>query len=141
MGIISASAKCKASPEIACSKIISQEGIKAWWIGKIVIVEVDPSWPAFSSNMKWKAGGGVFDAHITQDARPKFIEMQVVTPGAVSTIRHSFEELQGGGTNYTKTIDPKWRNGFSRILWPLFLLFLRSMVKKEVKKAALFADA
>jgi hypothetical protein len=141
MGIISASGKCKASPALTSSRILSEEGLKAWWIGKVSVEEVDPLWPATGSKMRWKAGGGLFKANITKDARPEFIEMLVETPSADSIIRHTFEALPNGGTLYTKSVEPKWRSGFSRIIGLLFLPILRPMVKREVKKAVLYADA
>ena len=140
MSIISASANCLASPAVASSKILSEEGIKEWWIGGLKIIEKDQSWPAEGSKMSWKAGGGIFKAQVKTDARPSYIELKVETPSADSIIKESFEALPEGGTRYTKSVEPIWRSSFARAVGPLFLFLLRWSVKKEVKKAAEFAD-
>lgn len=140
MTVISASANCKAKPELACSRILSDAGLKAWWVGNVQITELDPMWPAEGTKMNWRAGGGNFKAQIKTDARPHFVEMSVDTPGADSMIRHTFEALPEGGTCYTKSVEPIWRPGISRFLGPLFIPFLRAAVKKEVKNAVRFAD-
>ena len=140
MTIISASANCKVKPALACSKILSEAGLKAWWIGSVKIKELDPLWPATGTKMTWRAGGGVFKAQIKTDARPHYVEMAVDTPSADSIIRHTFEELPDGSTRYTKSVEPIWRSGISRFLSPLFIPLLRASVRKEVKKASTFAD-
>jgi len=140
MVVISASANCNAKQELACSRIISDAGLKAWWIGNVKIMEMDLLWPELGTNMHWRSGGGSFKAQIKTDARPLYIEMSVDTPSANTTIRHTFEKLPEGGTRYTKLIEPIWRTGISRFLSPLFILLLRMAVKKEVKRAVRFAD-
>lgn len=140
MTVISASANCNAKPELACSRILSDVGLKAWWIGSVKITKLDPMWPATGTKMNWKAGGGTFKAVVKTDARPLYIEMSVDTGSADSIIRHTFEELPNGGTCYTKSVEAIWRPGISRFLGPLFMLFLRIAVKKEVKNAVRFAD-
>lgn len=140
MAIISASANCKVKPALACSKILSEAGLKAWWVGTVKITELDPLWPAAGTKMTWNAGGGIFKAQITTDARPVYVEMTVDTPSANSIIRHTFEALADDGTCYTKSVEPIWRSGFSRFLSPLFIPLLRAAVRKEVRKAAKFAE-
>lgn len=138
--IISSYAYCKAQPMLACARILSKEGLEAWWIGRVRVQEMDPNWPAAETKMTWKAGGGVFKARIKTDARPLYVEMAVDTPSADSIIRHTFEERPGGGTRYTKSVMPVWRPGFARFLSPLLILILRAFVKREVRKAARYAD-
>ena len=140
MTIISASANCNAKPELACSRILSDAGLKAWWIGRVQIMELDPMWPAIGTKMNWRAGGGTFKGIVKSDARPLYIELSVDTPSADSIIRHTFEELPNGGTCYTKSVEPKWRSGISSFLSPLLIPILRAAVKKEVKNAVRFAD-
>lgn len=137
---ISSSALCSAKPEIACTKILSPEGLQAWWVGKVIIMELDPLWPAIGTSMSWKAGGGIFKAEIKKDARPTSVEMQVRTPSADSIISHTFEVQADGKTLYTKSVEPIWHSGFSKLLSGLFIPILRSMVKKEVIRAAAYAD-
>jgi hypothetical protein len=140
MTLVSASANCKAKPELACSKILSEAGLKAWWVGSVKIIELDPLWPKAGTIMTWKAGGGLFKAKIITDARPKYVEMFVDTPSADSIIKHTFEVLPDNGTCYTKSVEPKWRSKFTLFLSPLIVSLLRAAVRKEVKMAAKFAD-
>jgi hypothetical protein len=137
---VSSSADCAATPPAACSRILSAEGLAAWWIGHVKITNQDASWPAAGSKMSWKAGGGNFDAQIIEDARPKRVVMKVVTPSADSTITHSFELLPTGGTRYSKTVTGHFRSAASRFFAPLMMRMLKFFVKKEVSKAAAFAD-
>lgn len=140
MSIISASANCLAPPYVASSRILSEEGLKYWWIGNIKINTIDPKWPALGSKMSWSSGGGIFKATITKDARPHLIEMLVNTPSVDSTIINIFKELPNGGTSYIKSVEPNFRTRLTRFLGPLFLFMLRKFVKTEVKRAANFAD-
>jgi len=140
MQTVSASQSCKTSPSNASARILSEEGIKAWWIGGVKIVSVDQSWPALGSRMSWKAGGGTFRAEVTTDARPTFVEMHVETPSANSIVRHAFDQQHEGSTLYTKTVEPIWRSGFTRFLSPLLIPLLRASVKAEVKKACAYAS-
>ena len=140
MTIISASANCNANPDLACSRILSDAGLKAWWVGGVKILEFDPTWPALGTKMSWRAGGGTFKATIKSDARPLYIEMSVNTPSAESIIRHTFERLPDGGTCYTKSVEPLWRSGIIKFLSPLLIPLLRASVKKEVRNAVRFAD-
>ena len=140
MSIVSSSANCLVPPSVACSKIMSDAGIKAWWIGNIHIKKVDSSWPSVGTQMIWNAGGGTFSGQITKDQRPASIEMRVSTPSADSIIIHSFEPLSNGGTRYTKSVEPIFRTRISRFFGPLFTFVLRKFVMNEVKRAAAFAD-
>lgn len=140
MSIISASATCSAPPSVACLKILSEEGIKAWWIGKLKIEQIDKTWPALGSKMIWKAGGSLFKAQVKTDSRPSFIELFVETPSANSIIKERFEPLPNGGTRYTKSVEPLFRSKLAKFFGPLFNLILKQFVNREVKKAVTFAD-
>lgn len=83
---------------------------------------------------------GLFSARITEDGRPSRVVMEVVTPSADSRIIHAFDALPGEGTRYTKTVEPRGRSGMSRFMMPLLAFMIRGFVKKEVKRAAAFAD-
>lgn len=140
MSTISSSAICKMNAATACAKIISSDGLKAWWIGKVEIKECDNHWAATGTRMTWKADGGIFKARVIQDARPQYVEMEVSTPGADSIIRHTFEALDDGSTRYTKSVIPKWRSAFAKFISPLLNPLIGFMVSKEVKRAASFAE-
>jgi len=140
MSIVSSSANCLAPPTVACAKIMSTEGLKYWWIGNLKIQEIDPTWPAIGSSMKWSAGGGIFKATVTKDVRPHLVELLVNTPSVDSTIINIFKELPNGGTSYTKSVEPNFRTTITRFFSPMFLFILSKFVKTEVKRAAKFAD-
>ncbi|MBS3914966.1 MAG: hypothetical protein KG003_10730 [Bacteroidetes bacterium] len=134
------SAKCNVRPDIACKLILSVDGLKAWWIGNITISHMDETWPSPGSKMVWKAGGGKFQAEITEDSRPAKVVMKVNTPSADSTITHSFDLLPEGGTLYTKTVVGIFRTPISRFFAKPMMWMLQKFVVKEVKKAAQFVD-
>jgi len=137
---VSFSADCKASATDACRRILSAEGLEAWWIGKVKILKKDQDWPAKDSTMTWSAGGGIFSAKITDDSRPEKVVMFVNTPSAGSLITNKFEPIEGGGTRYTKIVETKARTFISKIFMPLLVILLKRFVKIEVMKAALYAD-
>lgn len=140
---ISKSANCKTSPEVTCARILSEEGLMAWWVGKIKIVDKDISWPALNSKMSWSVmGNSIFKARVVKDNRPSELIMEVETPSADSLITHTFDLLPDGGTRYTKTVEPKPRSKImGQIIIPLLLFMLHFMVKKEVERAAAYADS
>ena len=140
---ITKSANCKASPEVACSRILSEEGLMTWWIGKIKIVEKDNSWPALNSKMSWSVmGNSIFIARVVKDGRPSQVIMEVETPSADSLITHSFDSMSDGGTRYSKNVEPKPRSKImGLIIIPLLLVMLHFMVKKEVQRAVAYADS
>ncbi len=140
MKTVSSSADCKATPEVACSRILSEQGMHAWWIGKVKVVDYDAAWPALNTRMSWRAGGGLFVATICEDSRPKKVVMSAVTPAADSKITHSFDSIAGGGTRYSKTVEVRARTRMFRLIIPLFMLMIGTLVKKEVRRAAVFAD-
>ena len=137
----SSSADCKVSSAAACARILSAEGLSAWWIGGVKITEQDSSWPAAGSKMSWKAGGGNFEAVVTEDARPARIVMKVITPSADSIITHSFDSLSNGGARYTKTVEGHFRTPVTRFFSPLMMWMLGKFVRKEVARAVKYADA
>lgn len=140
MNPVSASANCMAPPSVASDKILSEEGLKFWWIGNLKVTSIDANWPALGSNMVWDAGGGTFSAQVTKDNRPYSSELKVSTPSADSIIVNSFEVLPNGGTRYTKSVEPIFRTRMTRFFGPLFVFILRKFVNTEVKRAAAFAD-
>jgi hypothetical protein len=136
------SADCKAQAAVACSHILSAQGLQAWWIGSVKVAEQDATWPAAGSKMIWKAGGGTFKARIIEDARPERVVMEVITPSAETKISHSFVALPGGGTRYSKRVyEPRFPSATSRFFSPLIMWMLQFFVKREVKKAAAYADS
>lgn len=138
---ITSSAECKASPDVACERILSEAGLHAWWIGKVNVTLRDPGWPALNTRMTWRMRKKwVFAARITEDSRPHRVVMEVITPSADSTVTNTFEALPAGGTRYTKTVVPKPRSFFGRLMLPLFGSIIRASVKKEVTRAVKFAD-
>lgn len=135
------SARCMVTPEIACSRILSAKGLKAWWIGSLRILNMDHEWPALHSKMSWRAGGGTFSAQITEDSRPQRVVMKVVTPSADSIITHDFEKTPEGGTIYSKTVEGFFRTPLSRFFARPMIWMLQKFVAKEVIKAAAFAES
>lgn len=141
-GIVSASADCGATVAIACEKILSPEGLQAWWIGgKPKILDCDAAWPSLGTTLRWRAGGGSFSAQVTEDSRPERVVAEVKTPTANSVITHSFDPLPDGGTRYTKRVEPILRSRLSRALHRPLVAALRWFVPREVARAAAFADS
>lgn len=137
---VSASALCNASKAVACERILSEDGLKAWWFGNIRILHRDPTWPEQGTSMSWTSGGGTFKAEVSENNSPDSVVMKVKTPSAVSTITHVFKTV-GEQTEYTKIIEAESLGFWGAVFKPLQLTMLRSWVKKEVARAAAFANA
>lgn len=128
----SASAVTRAPPAKAAGRILSPAGMESWWIGKLTIGSVDADWPSVGSRMRWRAGGGTFEAEVSEQALPHKLVMRVRTPSGESTITHTFEATPEGGTRYEKVVDARPNGLFGKLFDPM----LASFVKREVKRAA-----
>lgn len=130
-----ASAISRAPPATAAARILSPSGLEASWLGSVKIEAVDADWPSVGSHMRWRSGG-VFDAEVAESALPGRIVFEVQTPSGRSTITSTFEPTQEGGTRYTKVVETRPAGLMGR----LFDLMLSGIVKREVKRAAAYAD-
>jgi uncharacterized protein YndB with AHSA1/START domain len=131
-------ATTRASPEAASRAILSPEGI-ARWFGGAKVDRTDPSWPAVGSTMAWTVMRTRFDARVVENALPARLVQEVETPSGRSRITHSFASRAGGGCTYEKRVEASLeKSGWlgRKLMGPI----LRSSVRKEVEKAARFAD-
>lgn len=136
MKLYSHSAETRAPPDVAARVIISADGLKKWF-GNVQEISADGHWPANGARMRWKAMGTLFECEVDLNELPNRIVLDTTTPSGRSVVTHLFEEIETGGTKYTKTVDVVESRGFFGLLLPFIL---PGAVRKEVERAVKVAD-
>lgn len=139
MPVVVAGCLLKAPPERASAVILAPEALPRWFAGAHD-VRADPRWPEAGSTLEWAVGRGGrwrFHARVLENRLPALLRLEVITPSGNSLVTHRFEALPSGGTRYEKEVALAPGRGLAGRLEPWFL---RGLVKREVRRAAMLVE-
>jgi hypothetical protein len=137
--LISGEAPLSASVEQSFDRILSKDGLRAWWLGPIGKIETSAGWPAPGEKMTFEMGSSPVTYVSQAVERPRKHVTQAQYPDTTTTVTQEFLGAGEGGPLYRKTLVVRLKPGTSALkTWMLGAVIALS-VPSEVKRAAEFA--
>ena len=121
-------------------RIVSADGLKAWWLGTLSTVEATPGWPAPGEKLSFDMGSTrVTYTSVTVD-RPRRMVARGEYPDGVSTITHELLDGGAGRATYRKTVQIQLKPETGTLKAWLLGAIVGFSVPRECAKAAAYAS-
>ncbi len=138
--LLRSQAPLQAADERSFDRIISPDGLRAWWLGPLGAVETSAHWPRQGEKMTFQMGRNLVSYVVQSLDRPRRVVALAEYPDGRSEITQEFLGPADGGPAYRKTVVLRVNPG-SGILKTWFLgAIVGISVPFEVKRAAAYAD-
>jgi len=138
--LLTSRAPLAAADERAFDRIVSADGLRAWWLGPLGGVEASPKWPRPGERMTFLMGKSPVTYVSTACDRPRKLVAQAAYPDGSSVVTQEFLGAAEGGPAYRKTVVITVKPGTSAAGKWFLGAIVGISVPFEVKRAAAFAN-
>ncbi len=138
--LLQSQAPLAADGERAFDRILSPEGLRAWWLGPLRKVEATPHWPKPGEKLTFEMGKSPVTYVSTTLDRPHKLVAQAVYPDGRSVVIQEFLGAAEGGPAYKKTVVITVNPGTSTVGKWFLGAIVGISVPFEVKRAVAFAN-
>jgi uncharacterized protein YndB with AHSA1/START domain len=138
--VLEGSAVVNAPIERGFARILSADGLKAWWLTSLGNVDASPKWPEPGETMKFQMNGQTVTYTAVTIDRPRRLVARAEYPDAVSTVTQEFALDGEKRVVYRKTVEARLRPGTGTLKTWMLGAIIGLSVPAEVKRAAAYAS-
>lgn len=125
-----------APPERVWRVLTDASRMPEWFMGA-KDVETADGWPDVGGRVRFRAGGGRFEARVVESKAPSLLVLEVDTPTARSRVTSRIEPA-GAGARYQRSVDAQWKG----MMGPLIgKLVIAPSVRREARKVVELAQS